>query len=129
VTPVDRARLYLGCAFRPQGREASTGFDCVGLVCAAHQIDIHDVPRDYRSRGNRAERLLTYLGRFFFPVPTGGAAPGDVMLLQPRIGQLHLGILTDRGLIHADAKLRKVVETPRTSTWPVLSAHRRSSSE
>jgi len=129
VTPVERARLYLGCAFRPQGREASAGFDCVGLVCAAHQIDIHDVPRDYRLRGNQAQRLLTHLSRFFFAVPTGEAAPGDVMLLQPRIGQFHLGILTGRGMIHADARLRKVVETPRISTWPVLSAHRRSSSE
>jgi lipoprotein Spr len=129
MTPVERARSYLGRQFRPQGRHAPTGFDCVGLVCAAHLIDADEVPRDYRLRGFCVARLLEQLERFFSTIPVGEATPGDVALLQPCIDQFHLGILTERGMIHADARLRKVIETPRISAWPILSAHRRTTSE
>lgn len=129
MTPVDRARSFLGCAFRPQGRHVSSGFDCVGLVCAAHLIDADDVPRDYRLRGSNAGRVFEQLKRFFSSIPVSGAKPGDVVLLQPGADQLHLGILTARGMIHADARLRRVVETPRLPAWPILSAHRRITSE
>lgn len=129
MTPVQRARSFVGCPFRPQGRDASTGFDCVGLVCAAHLIDAENVSHDYRLRGSCAVRLLEQLERFFWTVPVSDAGPGDVVLLQPRVDLIHLGILTDRGMIHADARLRKVIETPRISAWPILSAHRRTTSE
>jgi hypothetical protein len=99
------------------------------LVCAAHLIDVADVPRDYRLRGSCIDRLLGQLERFFSVIRMSEAKPGDVLLFQPRTGQLHLGFLTDRGMIHADARLRKVVETPRIAAWPILSAHRRIHSE
>lgn len=128
MTAVDWARSYVGCPFRPQGR-SSLGFDCVGLVCAAHFIDAAEVPRDYRMRSATVGRLLRQLERFFTTVAVSDAEAGDVLLLRPAIDQFHLGILTERGMIHADARLRKVVETPRIPAWPILSAHRRALSE
>ena len=45
---------------------------------------------------------------------------GDVMLFEAGPGQLHMGVLTDGGLVHADAGLRMVVERPLPFPWPVL---------
>lgn len=128
MTALERARSYIGCPFRPQGR-SPLGLDCVGLVCAAHLIDVSEVPRDYRMRGSAIVRLLRHLGRFFTTIAVRDAEAGDVLLLRPAIDQFHLGILADRGMIHADARLRRVVETPRIPAWTVLSAHRRTISE
>ena len=52
-------------------------------------------------------------------------AAGDLLVCSVAADQLHLAILTDRGLVHADARLRMVVETPGAAPWPVLSVHRR----
>jgi len=124
---VSRARSLIGCRFRPQGRDAAAALDCVGLVCAAFEID--GVPRDYRLRGASRARLAAQLDRYFIPVRPHEAQPGDVLTLAVAHDQLHLGILTDRGVIHADARLRKVVETPGSPAWPILSAHRRTIEE
>ena len=46
--------------------------------------------------------------------------PGDVVLMRSGPGQLHLGILTPGGMVHADAGLRRVVERPGAPPWPVI---------
>jgi hypothetical protein len=120
---VRRARSLIGCRFRPQGRDPEHGLDCVGVVCAAFGIPVDLVPRNYRLRGGGLERLQSEIGRFFRRVRIPAA--GDVMIFEVGAAQLHLGILSDRGFIHADARLRNVVETPGIPLWPVLSAHRR----
>jgi hypothetical protein len=120
---VSRARSLVGCRFRPQGREPELGLDCVGLVSAVFEIPPEAVPRDYRLRGGALERLKSELKRFFRPVRT--AVPGDVLIFEIAADQLHLGINTDRGFIHADAGLRRVVEMPGMPSWRLLSAFRR----
>jgi cell wall-associated NlpC family hydrolase len=120
---VRRARSLIGCPFRPQGRDPSSGLDCVGLVCAVFGIPSEAVPRDYRMRGGGFERLTSEVARFFHSVRVPTA--GDIVIFQVAADQPHLGILTKRGIIHADAKLRRVVETPGAASWPMLSAHRR----
>ena len=121
-----RARSLVGCRFRPQGRDAYLGLDCVGLVCAAFGIVADSVPRDYRLRGGNFERLKSEMGRFFRRVRTPAA--GDVLVFKVAAHQLHAAILSDRGFIHADARLRMVVETPGTPPWQLLSAYRRKES-
>jgi hypothetical protein len=63
------------------------------------------------------------LGRFFRRVRD--LAAGDVLVFKVAADQLHLGIRSDRGFIHADARLRKVVETPGRPPWDLISAYRR----
>jgi hypothetical protein len=46
--------------------------------------------------------------------------PGDVLTMRAGPEQLHLGIWTGSGLIHADAGLRCAVERPGEPPWPVL---------
>jgi hypothetical protein len=120
---VRRARSLIGCRFRPQGRDPEHGLDCVGVVCAAFGIAADSVPRDYRLRDGGLERLMLELGRFFrlVLIPT----VGDVLVFRIAADQLHVGILSDRGFIHADARLRKVVETPGAPRWELISAYRR----
>ncbi|HTG38995.1 MAG TPA: peptidoglycan endopeptidase, partial [Sphingomonas sp.] len=50
----------------------------------------------------------------------GAGQVGDVVLMRSGPGQLHLGVLTARGMVHADAMLRRVVERPGPPPWPVI---------
>ncbi len=52
------------------------------------------------------------------------AAPGDLIVFRSGPGQLHLAILSDGGVIHADASARRVVERPGVPPWPVIAAWR-----
>ncbi|NUT00729.1 MAG: peptidoglycan endopeptidase [Sphingomonas sp.] len=120
---VKRARALCGCRFRPQGRTPELGLDCVGLACAVYRIPANRIPNDYRLRSGDADRLQNYVEQFFRKVRK--AWPGDLLTLRVAPDQLHLAILSERGFIHADAGLRRVVETPGPPPWPILSVHRR----
>jgi len=114
---VARARGLTGTRFRPQGRTAAAGLDCIGLVALA--IDARTVPRDYALRGNARDRLVEGLKAAGLVAAVRMAA-GDVLVLAPGPAQLHLGIFTGTGLVHGDAGLRRVVERPLPLPWPVL---------
>ena len=118
-----RARAMLGCRFRPQGRDTKLGLDCIGLTCAAYRLPADQIPADYRSRNGDEKRLRPHLDRFFRQVRA--ARVGDLLLLRVALDQLHFVVLSERGFIHADAGLRKVVETPGAPPWPIVSVHRR----
>jgi murein DD-endopeptidase / murein LD-carboxypeptidase len=114
---VGRARALIGVRFRPQGRAATTGLDCIGLVAAALGVD--PGPPDYPLRGGTLARLeagLKAVGLHAVKM----AEAGDVLAAAPGPGQLHLAIFTGAGLIHGDAGLRRVVERPGPCPWPVL---------
>ena len=82
-------------------------------------------PRYYNLRSTNVEEVN---GEFdecgFVRIAPGSAAPGDILLTRVEAGQLHVVILTERGYLHADARLRKVAEVPGPLPWPVLSAWR-----
>lgn len=112
---VARARALLGTRFRPQGRGA-TGIDCVGLVAAALN---RSAPADYVLRGGSPERLAAAL-RAAGLKPRRKRRAGDVLAMRSGPEQLHLGIWTGEGIVHADARLRRVVERPGGPLWPVI---------
>lgn len=119
VDPVSRARSLVGTAFKLHGRDPAYGLDCVGLVAAAFCVD--DTPQDYALRGGDPAtfgRMLRALG-----CRRRRASPrrGNVFLLRPGPAQFHLGIWTGQSLIHADAGLRRIVETPGWPRWPLTS--------
>lgn len=116
-----RARALVGTRFRAQGRGAGEGLDCVGLVAAA--LGRSGVRRDYALRGGCADELATELRRAGLH-PAAEPAPGDLLVMRPGPGQLHLGVWTGAGLVHADAGLRRVVERPGRPPWPVLGVWR-----
>ena len=119
---VAAGRALIGVRFRPQGRSAEIGLDCIGLVAAA--LGATAVPRDYALRGGSAVRLGEELAKAGLGQAESARA-GDVLVLKAGAAQLHLGIFTGGGLIHGDAGLRRVVERPGEIPWPIMSIWRR----
>ena len=117
---VARARDMVGVSFRLHGRDA-TGLDCVGL--AAHALRLA-APSGYPLRGGEPALMRGRLDGLLHPV-AGPPAAGDLLLMRTGPGQLHLGVWTGAGLVHADAGLRRVVERPGAPPWPVLGCWRR----
>jgi hypothetical protein len=122
---VERARALVGCRFRPQGRDAATGLDCVGVIVASFALPVDAVRRDYRLRGLHRREIEAGLVGHFRKVARTRVRPGDVLLMAPAPDQPHLALRTACGFIHADAGLRKVVETPGTPPWPIVGVWRR----
>ncbi len=118
---VARARALTGTRFRPQGRSAADGLDCIGLVALA--IGARAVPSGYALRGGTVRDLGEGLAAAGLR-PAESLAPGDVLVFAPGHGQLHLGIFTGDGLVHGDAGLRRVAERPLPFPWPLLSVWR-----
>lgn len=112
-------RSLIGVPFRLHGRNL-TGLDCVGVVAWVHGLE---VPTGYRLRTNDAAQVERWLAaRGFVP---GAGAQGDIVVLRPGGEQVHLGIVTAGGFVHADAGLGRVVESPWRDDWPVAGFWRR----
>jgi hypothetical protein len=99
--------------FRLHGRDLR-GLDCVGLVAWAWETG---APTGYALRSSPRARIEDELMSLGF-VP--GDAPGAILLAAPGPGQLHLGISTGDGIIHADVAARRVVERAAPLPWPIL---------
>jgi cell wall-associated NlpC family hydrolase len=119
---VERARSFVGRPFRPQGRDPERGLDCIGLVLAVYRIEPQQVRRDYRLRGSHRSELETQLPRFFRP--TNAPEAGDVFLCEIARTQMHLAIHCGDTFVHADARLRRVVETPGRPCWSIKAVFR-----
>jgi hypothetical protein len=120
-----RARALVGVRFRPQGRSADHGLDCVGLAALAAGVPERLVPADYRLRSVAGDgvEMLHFEGRAR-PVAVEQAEAGDVLLVRYTPGQHHLLVLVEGGFVHAHAGLGRVVETPGTVAWPRIAAWR-----
>lgn len=121
---VERARALIGTRFRPQGRDAGAGLDCVGV--AAFAVAARQGRSDYRLRGGSLEALEAELAGAGL-VRAENMAAGDVLVMRSGPEQLHLGVWTGASLVHADAGLRRVVERPGPPPWPVCGAWRKES--
>ena len=117
---ISRARALVGTPFRLHGRDAR-GVDCVGLIALSFR---QAVPGGYALRTADAAAVTAPLAALKFR-KCRTLKPGDIVLLDAGPAQLHLGLWTGDGLIHADAGLRRVVEAPGVPRWPVLSIWRR----
>src|SRR5438309_3504468 len=124
VDYADRARALVGVRFRPQGRSGD-GLDCVGVIIRTFDMDADAARRNYRLRGDHRAELEAGLLSEFRRVARTQLRLGDVMLMRVADDQLHLGVRTRGGFVHAHAGLGVVVETPGMPDWPVLSAYRK----
>lgn len=113
---VARARAAIGVRFRAKGRTLEGGLDCVGLAGWAHGVA---TPIGYAMRSGDAARIAA-AARAAGLAEAKGRRAGDLVLLASGPGQLHLGIDSGTGLIHADAMLRRVVERPDPLPWPEI---------
>lgn len=113
------ALAAVGTRFRLHGRGLD-GLDCVGLVALALRAGgyLGEVPNGYSLRGGDWGALDRVLVR------VAEAEAGDVLLMAVGPGQIHLGIRTAAGFVHADAGLRRVVERPGMPPWPLIGVWR-----
>lgn len=82
------------------------------------------VRRDYCLRSSDPDEVNGEFSEVgFLRIAPAKARAGDVLLVRVGPG-LHVVILTDQGYLHADMRLRRVVEVPGGVPWPVLSAWR-----
>jgi cell wall-associated NlpC family hydrolase len=120
-----RARSLVGTRFRPQGRIQEHGLDCLGLVALAGNLPQKLIPNDYPVRSEAPPEALSLdLEGRVERISTAQAKEGDVLLVRAGAGQHHFLVLLSDGFVHADAGLRKVVETPGAVPWPALAAWR-----
>ena len=118
---VAAARALVGVRFRPQGRAPEIGLDCIGLIARALGVEVSRA--DYDLRGGTLQELEAGL-RVAGCVPVAERRAGDVLVMHSGPGQLHLGIWAGDGIVHADARLRRVVERPGEVPWAVLGTWR-----
>ncbi|PCD01968.1 hypothetical protein COC42_10745 [Sphingomonas spermidinifaciens] len=114
------ARALVGARFRLHGRDPATGLDCVGVAACALG---RKVPGDYALRTGDADRAASRIAAAGLARVAAGR-PGDVVLMRVGPAQLHLGVLIEGGMVHADAGLRRVVERPGPPGWPVIGCFR-----
>lgn len=115
---VARARGCVGARFRLHGRVPDWGLDCVGVAAVAFG---RAVAGDYPLRWDDAAAVVARIDAAGLRRATGREA-GALLLLRAGPGQLHLAIRTDTGFVHADARLRRVVEVPGAPPWPVIAS-------
>lgn len=118
------ALACVGVRFRLHGRVPATGLDCVGLAAWALRAGGHAdaVPTGYALRGGDPLAVAALLDAGM--ARSDGARAGDLLLMRTGPGQLHCGIRTPGGLVHADAGARRVVVRPGAVPWAVLGAWR-----
>jgi cell wall-associated NlpC family hydrolase len=120
---VASARRCVGARFRAQGRDPETGLDCVGVAAVA--MDKTMPPARYPQRGQDWRSIaLVAEAMELWPIFPGEARAGDLLMVEPGPGQNHMIVMTPTGFVHADVRLRKVVETLGPPQWPVLAAWR-----
>ncbi len=117
------ARACIGTRFRPQGRIPGVGLDCIGvaLVAAAAAGTPFDVP-GYTLDGDDQRRLDSVIAGRCRTVTVASA--GDIIVAAPAAGRRHLVVVTGRGVVHAHAGLRRVVEGPLDPGWQVIARWR-----
>ena len=123
ITPdalIQEARTWVGVPFLHQGRSRE-GVDCVGLVIVVGRA-LGILPRDFErtayGRVPHAGKLLQEIAAHC--VSTATACPGSLLVLRWQGDPHHIAICTGANLIHANARVGRVVEHGYRHPWPKL---------
>mgnify|MGYP000617921349 CR=1 FL=1 len=115
------ARQYVGTPYHHEGRVKGVGIDCVGLVICIHAelgIVLKDsIPYPQSPPPGMLDQHLKE--RDLQLIPRKYAKPGDFAtfwITHPG-SSVHLGILTESGLIHCYTGMGKVVEHWMNRKW------------
>ena len=117
------AQACVGTPFRLHGREPGRGLDCLGLVAVALQACGRSVrlPVGYRLRQIDITPFLPAADQAGLIPAAGTIAAGDVLLCRTGPAQHHLLIAAAHGgLIHAHARIGRVVCSPPPLAWPAI---------
>ena len=107
------ARSWVGTPYYHHQRRKQIGVDCVNLILGIAEELGYKIPtRNYYALPNGQE-LIQELDSHLIKIDQSQAAIADILCFKLSFVGLptHVGIKSDRGLIHADARTEKVVET------------------
>jgi len=115
------ARECLGTPFHHQGRVCKAGLDCIGLmVYIAKKLNLFFYDNTTYSREPMPGILIPELEKVLTRVSPEKMKAGDVLVFwmnkKTKFPQ-HIGICTDRGMIHTWAGVKKVVEHKFSDRW------------
>lgn len=105
------AQSWLGVKFCHMGRDRRRGVDCVGLLvqaCRAVGVEI-EAPSSYPKRPTTGFAMES-MKRIARRIAPEEARVGDLVHMAFAGQATHVGILTDQGVVHATAAMRRVVE-------------------
>lgn len=127
---VKQARTWLGTPFHHQARLKKKGCDCLGLIVGVvDELGLKDKTGKLLagydeitySKLPNGEHLIAKLQSVLKEIPKAKAKPGDLGLFKIGDNPQHLAILTDYegeiGMIHCEARTRKVVEHRLDNEW------------
>lgn len=115
---VAEARKWIGTPYLHQGRNRH-GVDCIGLLLAVGwSLGLTDYDVKGYGRTPDAGFLQAECERLMNRIDLDAARPGDVYLMRFTTDPQHLGIATERGIIHAWAGgAKRVAETSMPRSW------------
>jgi NlpC/P60 family putative phage cell wall peptidase len=115
---VAEARTWLGTPFVHQGRARGVAVDCLGVVAmVGRALGLTDYDRTDYGRIPNPRRMRAELRVHLAEIPLAEARPGDVVHLAWSRQPMHLGILTEEGILHAYSAIPAVVEHPLDDAW------------
>lgn len=120
----ERARRLVGAPFKPQGRDPGVGLDCVGVIASVYRLPADAARGNYRLRGRHLAEIGSALSRHLRRVSGARREAGDVLVCAVARDQAHLAVWCGASFVHADARLRRVVETPGDPRWPIEAVFR-----
>lgn len=108
---IKRARTCLGTPFHHQGRLPGVGIDCIGLLVHASAV-LENPLKDNINYGRYPDgkTLMTALYEQLDEIEIEDVQIGDILVFQFRRFPTHVGIKTDKGVIHTWTTVEKVVE-------------------
>lgn len=132
---ITEARRWLDTPFHHQGRVKGVGCDCIGLVLGvAGTLEMKSrrggllKACDEKAYGRLpdGEKLQSLLAQHLHEIPTTAVEPGDVLLFRFDHNPQHVGLVSDRGIIHCYMQARRVVEHRLDEVWQarVVAAYR-----
>lgn len=112
---IHAARSYIGVPWKHQGRSIH-GLDCAGLVVrVAHDLELSAFDTSDYGRDPLGGRLQLILEQE--AVRNDQYQLGSILLMRFKDEPQHLAIVSDYGIIHAHAAVRKVVEHRLDDLW------------
>lgn len=118
---VTAAREWVGTPWHHNQRCKGVGVDCVQFIAAiAHDVgvDIGRIENYYRTpEGNS---LIASMQSLEGLREVSVIEPGVILVFQIGGVPHHLGIATENGMIHADSKVKRVVEISNLGFWKRL---------
>jgi len=119
---INTARLYMDTRFHHQGRSRAAGVDCIGLIiCTLWDLGI--IPRTFNVTGYGRRPIGKELYRqmreseYLEELPNKEYQPGDILLMSFKAEPQHVVLVTDQGMIHSYASMRRVVEHGLDDYW------------